>query len=334
MNRQVSAVIAAAVAAAGIGLGGCGGEKTIELRYERPAEYQIPADVRRVGIARFGGQSAEDRKWGDIASDRLAAALEVYNRKYGRYQLVERKRLKAILDEKDLQLAISDSASAVQAGKIAKVDAMIYGTAAVTTRDERLTRSTFDPLRRSMRTVPYTRRYCLAALNFTMDDINTGKTLATVSVSREFDSETDKEKSAGASMAKMMGFGGDKLPPADQVVSGLIEQCVQAFLHKISPHEVVVTETLRGGKTKAVKTGNKLAAAGDYAEALACYQQAMAARGDDHEAVFNAGVMYEVTGRFEQAEACYDRAFKMEPKEQYVFARKRVRLEGAADAKP
>ena len=96
----------------------------------------------------------------------------------------------------------------------------------------------------------------------------------------------------------------------------------------ISPHEVVVPVQLAKGKSKLVGTGNKLAVAGDYREALDCYVGAMAENPEDHGAVFNAGVMHEALGQFKQAESYYDRARKMEPKEQYIFARRRVRTEG------
>jgi hypothetical protein len=104
---------------------GCGEKEKVELRYDRPAKYEVPANVRTLGIAQFGGTTATDRQWGDIASDRLAARLDTYNNKYHRYQLVDRKRLKAILDEQDLQSAFADSSHAVQAGKLAHVDGMI-----------------------------------------------------------------------------------------------------------------------------------------------------------------------------------------------------------------
>ncbi len=306
---------------------GCGPEYKVNLRYDRPASYEIPESIRTLGIAEFGGQDSQDVEWGNIASDRLAAQLDTYNRRYDRYQLVDRKRLKAVLDEQDLQAAFSDSSQAIKAGKIANVDAMIYGSANVTTRDEQITRTTFDPLRRGMKEVHQTKRYVMAAVNFTIDDVQTSKTLATVSTLREFDSEKDGG-SGGARVMKMMGVGGGDLPAADQILSGLIDECVQEFVAKISPHQIVTTEKLRKGKSEAVKTGNKLAAAGEYAEALEVYQAAIAAAPADHEAIFNSGVVHEAMGSLADAEQCYDRAFKLKPEEQYVLARRRVRLEG------
>jgi tetratricopeptide (TPR) repeat protein len=300
----------------------------VELRYDRPAQYEIPESIRKIGIAEFGGQDAQDVEWGNMASDCLASKLDAYNKQFQRYQLVDRKRLKAILDEQDLQAAFSDSTKAVEAGKIANVDAMIYGHVHVVTRDEQATRTTFDIMNRSTRQVHYTKRYVMAAVTFTMDDVETSKTLVTLTATREFDSEKDANSSRGARLVKMVGMGGGNLPASEQILKQLIDECVQEFVAKISPHQVVESEKLCKGKSSEVETGNKLAAAGDYAEALEAYQSALKTNPDDHEVMFNCGVVSEALGKLAEAEKFYDEAFKLKPKEQYLHARRRVRLEG------
>lgn len=303
---------------------GCNPKKKIELRYERPAAVRISPAVKRLGIAEFGGKTDEDRRWGAIASDRLSAALARYNDKYKRYELVDRMRLKAILDEQDLQIAISDGAAAGRVGKLADVQAMIYGSVKATARAERDTRSVFDTARMRPKTISYTRRYCLAAVNFTMDDVSTGKTLASASTSREYDSA---KGASTLSRVKTVAGLGSNIGELDAIVVTLIDECVAEFLGKISKHEVVVIEELQRGKSEVVGTGTKLAAVGDYAEALECYQKGMKQAPEDHEVVFNIGVIYEAMGNLARAEEYYGRAVRMEPKERYIGARKRVRLE-------
>lgn len=331
-RRLTERAFLAMVAVVGlVGLAGCGPMYEVQLRYDRPALYEIPEKIRILGIAEFGGQDKEDVEWGNIASDRVAAQLDTYNKQFNRYQLVDRKRLKAVLDEQDIQAAFSDSAKAVEAGKIAHVDAMIYGSANITTRDEDFTESKFDVFSRSMKQVRRTKRYVMAAINFSIDDVETSKTLTTVSVVREFDSEKDKAKDtdAGGKMARLIGIGGGDLPATDQILSGLIDECVAEFVSKISPHQIVVREALGNGKSDPVTTGNKLASAGDYGEALKLYQTGLEMKPEDYQAVFNSGVMYEALGKFAEAEQAYDKAFKMKPEEQYIAARKRVRAETA-----
>jgi curli biogenesis system outer membrane secretion channel CsgG len=315
-------------------LAGCGEAKqAIEISYDRPAAYQIPESVRKLAIAEFGGKTEADKRWGDIASDKLASELETYNRQFHRYQLVDRKRLRAIMDERDLQLAISDTATAGKIGKLANVDAMIYGNVTVVSRDEEGTRQVFDFANRTTRTVPYTKRYCMAAVNFTMDDIVTGKTLTTVTVTREYDSEK-QNLSTGEKLTKAFGVGADKLAPVDQVLEDLVDQCVQEFVSKVSPHRIVVREKLMTGKSQSVETGNKLAAAGEYAEALGCYLQAVETKPGDDGAMFDAGLMYEAMGKLDKALEFYDRAFRVKDLEKYVLARRRVRVEAKGDESP
>ncbi len=304
---------------------GCGKKVIVKISYDRPAEYSIPSSIKRLAVAEFGAMSRTDKRWGEVATDKLASALDTYNKKYHRYELVDRKRLKAILDERDTQIMVSDTGSAVKLGKIANVQAMIYGNVNVIAHDERASRRAFDPFSQSMRTVHYTKRYCLAAVNFTMDDINSSKTIATVTVTREYDSEKDNKK--GGSFARMLGFGGDKLPPTDHVINKLIDQCMEVILKKISPHQVIVEEELARSSDKDLGTGNKLAAAGEYAEALDMYKRVIS-KGDGkkiHGALFNAGVVCEAMRKFKEAEAYYHKAVKTEPKQEYIDARKRVR---------
>ena len=175
----------------------------------------------------------------------------------------------------------------------------------------------------------------MASVNFTMDDINTSQTLATAATVRQYDSDkpAQEDQSSGkmamlSGATRAMGLGGSNTPPpADQITSDLIDACVEEFIGKISPHEVVVKEPLLKGKSEAVKTGNALAVAKDYAEALEAYQSAVKLNAEDHEAVFNSGLMYEALGKLDQAASMYDQAFKIKPEQKYVLARKRAQTE-------
>lgn len=328
MNRWKIFPAALSIAWILIGLSGCE-DKPLTIMYDRPPEYLIPQSVTRIAVAEFGGKTLSDKKFGDIAADELASQLDVLNQKYRRYQLVDRKRLRAILDEQDLQLAISDTASANQAGNIANVHAMIYGSVTVSSRDEQESRMGFDIRTRRPTRVYYTRRYCMASINFTMDDVRTSKTLAALTLTSRYDSQKD-QGAKKSQIVKAIGVsGGDELVPADQILSQLISQCVQQFVAKISPHSMVVTEKMEKGKSKIVQTGNKLARTGDYTEALESYMRAIKNSPEDDGAMFNIGLVYEARGQFDKAQEYYSKAFAIKDKEKYILARKRVRSVGA-----
>jgi tetratricopeptide (TPR) repeat protein len=89
----------------------------------------------------------------------------------------------------------------------------------------------------------------------------------------------------------------------------------------------MVTEKMETGASKIVETGNKLARAGDYDEALECYTRALQTNPDDHGAMFNAGLIHEAKGELAAAEQYYSRAFAIKDREKYVLARARVRTE-------
>ncbi|MCK5113519.1 MAG: tetratricopeptide repeat protein [Phycisphaerae bacterium] len=293
--------------------------KPIAISYYRPAQYKIPSSVKKLAIVRFGGKGRTERKYGEIASDKLASTLNAYNQRYKRFELYDRKRVSAIMDERDFQLSITDTDEAVKLGKIAKVDAMIYGTVYVVAKDERLTKQYYDWKSETTKTRSYIRRYASAAVTFTMDDIHTTKTLCTVTITNNYDSDKGQSSWMGTD---------PKLLPTDQVVDRLIQMCVDQFIPKISPHQVFVNLRFEKGKSKAVKEGNKFALEREFGDALEYYRMGLVEKPEDHGAMFNIGACYEGMGNLKKAREYYNKAIKMKPEKKYIKARRRVRLEG------
>ncbi|MDP7637694.1 MAG: CsgG/HfaB family protein [Phycisphaerae bacterium] len=324
MTKVVRTLAAVVLALSPALVVGCGKGPMVAIVYDHPAEYNIPGRIRKVAITEFGGKGGSEKKWGSIAADRLASQLDKYNKKFHRYVLYDRQRIAAILAEQDFQAAISDTGMAAKAGKIANVDAMIYGTVHVTIRQVHTTRRTFDPLSRSMRTVPHIQTHCMAAVNFTMEDVATSRTLATVSVTRDWDSDK-KKKSGGAKIGAAMGIGAGKVDNAQKIAVQLIDQCVAEILRKISPHQETVEVQLSKCKSKVGKGGHTFAKEKEYADALEMYVAAIEEKPDDHGALFNAGVMHEVMGRPDKAAQFYSLAIELKKDARYIRARSRVR---------
>lgn len=317
------AFLSVALATAVPVLTGCGSDVEIELSYVRPAKVQIPERVKRVAVGQFSGISTEDHRWAEATAEKLWSELDQWNREFKRYQLVDRNNLAKILREQDIKIMNSDTA--VQMGKLANVQAMIYGNVRVSARDDHGTKTYFDVFSQTMKTKPYTKRYCQVSVGMTMTDVDTATSFYSKEITRGFDSEKDGGSSgAGA----FFGFSSDTPPPIDQTINQLVEQVVAEFCQQISPHREVVRVPLEKGKTKSVAMGNKLAKVKEYGEALEKYKAGMAEAPEDDGAVFNAGAMYEALLDFENAFQCYDKAFKMNPdKNEYVEARRRVRQE-------
>jgi tetratricopeptide (TPR) repeat protein len=156
-----------------------------------------------------------------------------------------------------------------------------------------------------------------------MDDVQTSKTICTVSITRKYDSKDQKDKD------KYKKYG-DNL---DAITQAMVNECVTAFVDKISPHEVVVKVTLEAGESQEVKDGNNFASEGEYADAIRMYKAAVDDKPKDAGALYNMGVCYEAMGRLVEAEKCYDRALAIKPEKEFIRARRRVRVEAEGDEK-
>jgi len=139
-------------------------------------------------------------------------------------------------------MSIADTDQAVKLGRIANVDAMIYGSVYVAENVE---------VNRSSIPTPYgsipvtTRRYqSTAAINFTMDDIHTTKTICSVTVMRKYDSKDKADKKKYKKYKNNM--------PA--ITTLMIQECVAEFISKVSPHQVVISVRLEKGKSKTPRT--------------------------------------------------------------------------------
>jgi len=298
---------------------GCQDTTPIYLRYDRPAAYPIPADVRKVAVADFAA-TPPGSPWGGIAADRLVGLMDTMQKRFGRYTLVDRKHLAAVLDERDLQLAVADDADAVRLGRIAKVDAVVYGAVVTSTKDERV----LNP-----DGAPGLRRTANVQVAYHLVDVRTARVVCARAVVAGYDS---------ASPQPILAAPAGALPPVATVLGRLIDDCNQQFTALISPHFDVSTVYLQVGKTKASRDGNQFAKEGAWADAIELYRRGLREQPDDHATAYNLGLCHEATGDLAQARTWYDKAAHMHPDRKYIKARQRVdrerRLAASAGGKP
>lgn len=304
-------------------LAGCKDKgKKITIQYDRQPVYTVPQSVHKVAVVQFGAKSGTEQRWGEIATDCLASVLDEYDKRYHRFRLVDRKHMSAIMEERDFQMSIQDTDQAIAFGKIAKVDAMIYGTVYVDQEEKIEVHKVSGPYGVSIPVKSEYRR-STAAVTFTMINIQTAKTICSVTITRKYDSKgmSKEEKEKYKKVEK-------NLPAITQM---LIDECVREFVGKISPHLVVVQLQLEAGKSKLVKNGNNFAAEREYKDAIDVYLSALQEHPDDDGAMFNIGVCYEAMGMLTKAELWYNKALKINPEMEYIRARKRVRVEAEGD---
>ncbi len=296
--------------------------KDITISYDRMPKYTISDNVKKVAIVQFGAKSGTEEKWGEIASDCLASVMDEYDKKFHRFTLVDRKRLKAIMEERDFQMSVADTDQAVEFGKIAMVDAMIYGTVYIDQVERIETHEVSGPYGVKI-PVKSEYRASTAAVTFAMADVQTTKTICSVTITRKYDSKSmsKEEKKLYKNVEKNLAG----------ITQMLIDQCVREFVSKISPHEVEVQVQLEAGKTKQIKDGNNFAAEREYKDAITMYESGLAEASNDDGAMFNIGVCYEAMGQLTDAEMWYDKAIRIRPEPEYIRARKRVRVEAVGE---
>ena len=115
------------------------------------------------------------------------------------------------------------------------------------------------------------------------------------------------------------------LSPEDDVIMTLITRIVDDFVAQLMPHEVHMRIPLAKVKSKPAKTAVKLAKVGDYEEAISLFKDAIEIKPNDHGAIYDLGVMYEVTDKPELALKYYKRAYSIKDKDLYLEGILRVK---------
>ena len=300
-------------------LAGCGGT-SVYITYILPAQYDVPESVKQVAVVRFKALKRTDETYGEVAAAKLNEALI----ESGAYQVYGRRNLDKIIEEQDFRESGMALANKVRT-KLPSVDAIITGSVDAGAQYVTEPQSVYDPVSNTTRTVMVRHLIAEATLSFEMLEVNTGRVIASVGEVAKYDSHDDVGLRALAAM--MGGVPQPKLPPPNTKLKELIDQCVDRFVAKIAPHPVRFKVKLSSGKSDLVKTGNKFAKSGQWAEAAEFYRQAIAAdtAGEDHGAHFNLAVALEAQGKLKEAIAEYRKAIRIKPDKKYIQGLARVR---------
>ncbi|MCD6303396.1 MAG: hypothetical protein J7M21_00355 [Planctomycetes bacterium] len=206
--------------------------------------------------------------------------------------------------------------------------AVVDGTIAIRTRDERgrrVIRRMVLPAR-TLRDeeVPTLVRTADVQVTFRLRRRGDGESLGAADVRRSYSSATDPR------VRGELGLGRpddpDAVPPRQQVIGELLDQCAEGFVRLVSP--VVIDERVRFRRParpadaraiEAVRNGKRWA--------WESFQAAADARPNDADAQFNAALAAEITGRPAEAERYYAAAWAASGKKDLQARRglKRIR---------
>jgi hypothetical protein len=301
-----AAAVAFLVAAGGCALAagaGCG--PSARMIVMKPAEVDLKG-VRNIGVAEFAGTRGAD------VADRLVEGLV----RSGRFEVVDREHLRDLLREQRLAASgLVDEDSAVQAGNLAGVQALVFGR--VDRRNEVQRGDRWCDSKGRCHT-PYQRQArCEVAATVKVILAETGRVAATKTFSEWNQASTSAD---------------DRLPDeidVDALCDLALDRVGEDFVRALSPHPVKVAVRFKKLGDDASQRGFELAKHGQMdlaAEAfLEASQQAFDDPEDQARALFNLGLAYQYTDRFQKAEEALKAAIRLDPDKDYVAELERCR---------
>ncbi|MBN2104991.1 tetratricopeptide repeat protein [bacterium] len=318
----------------------CSSTSRVNVQVMKPAEIHLTG-VKKLAVVDFQGPG---RSGSQIATTMQSLLLQKQQ-----YDMIERDRLKQILDEQNLSMTgVVDEASAAEIGKVLGVDAMIFGE--VTTyqveRDERgvekverkegtgkyewveqkniFTGRKKKVKKEIMKTVLVDQHYKIrrgtVSINFRVVNVETGQLLAVHSDSKSYDS------------GKVIEGSGKSLKPQGQILAELSRDITRKFVNMVSIHEVTQQLFVEPGKDN-IDVGRKYAENGLWPEAVEAWKQAVQILPNESAGYYNLGVAFEIDGDYDKAEAMYKKAMALKQKKRYMQAISRIRDARADQAK-
>jgi len=300
-----------------------------KIRVLKPPDVDI-SGVQRIAVADFQGPAGAGQRLSGVLASRLVET--------GCFKVLERRKLKDLLDEHKLSmLGIVDESTASSVGRMLGVDGLIFGEVTAFKVEEETgvekvekeigtgkyriveKKNIFTGKKRKVREeikkrVLVDQRYKIlkgiVSANFRIVDVETGELLAARSISSDFN---------------MKAGGPDeiaRMPSSEEILSKLTDEVVRKFVGQITPHYVIVKRRFQKGGDRR---GIKYARSGLWKEAEEVFRSVVESSPNSAAAHYNLGIAYEAQGRLLDAEAEYKRAVELEPEEVYIKTLRHVR---------
>jgi len=311
----------------------------LQLAYVAKPAVGLPEGVKAIAFIPFsqvvqdkeGVFSAREKKMGDELTSAIAQRMDETARQFKiPLAIVDRESVAALMKEKDLADAgLAQENKALQLGKLAKAEAICFGRMDIDVHKQEGYSKTFHPvpgrhgIRLEQEPVKQIRRTITVSVTVKLVAVATGKSLVTFN-RRAMDTV---ERKPGI----LMGEDAQEiqLRPEDETIERLFNQLVDEFVGQLLPHEVRFEVKLATKpKAKLSKTALKFLQAGDYDKAIELFREGLESKPDDHEALYDLGLAYEITGKLDEARKCYDRAYGLKDKSMYFEAIQRIRPKG------
>jgi len=305
--------------------------KKVFINVTKPAQYNV-SDLKRIAVVDFNGP----QKSGEFIAQKFQDQL--WKTQY--FSILERKELQRILEEHALQMSgIVNDSTAVEFGKIIGVDGIILGD--IFSYNVEDTRGT-EKVKEKVWTGQYEKdkkgniiyekkgsgkekkkvykeemvlrrtvqRDVSVGINFRLVSVETGEIRASDSKSQSFSRKYFPHK--------------DKIPDKNQLLNQLTDQVIGSFIPLLTPHTVTVKKTFEKDNDQ-VNLGIEMAQKGLWDKAINLWEKEVGINPQNGPAVYNLGIAYEALGDLLRAEAMYEQALEIEPKDEYMDALSNIR---------
>lgn len=326
----------------------------ITIRYARPPEKEIPAEIKRVGVVIEKADDALFSEPGVVPS--LTAKFEQALINNGTYQMVDRSSLAAL--QKEMKLSFTSWADRPNREfKVQIADALLLGTITkalategvgpitVLVKERRVRPGAWrnvkvgndaqgKPIYRRERgpdevyyeTVPTTLthgRFVVVEFGVTLKFIDAQKSQAYAvwDYRNAWDSRT-----AVMWQGQHFALPPNELPNPSIKIEELLVDAVEPFMRQIAPYMVEKSVILIGG-SPASKQGIQFATNGMIDEAIQQFDIAATQEAPNDGPLYNKGVMLEAMGRYPEAFELFKQAYAMRNRAVYFEAMKRMREE-------
>jgi len=104
-----------------------------------------------------------------------------------------------------------------------------------------------------------------------------------------------------------------------------LRELVDRFVGRLYREEKVINCPMVPGRSHFDRSGREWAQRGNYEKALESFRQAIDTKPNDHAALYNAGLICEVSGQYERAQGYYLRAKGLAKRSDYTIACERIK---------
>jgi tetratricopeptide (TPR) repeat protein len=231
------------------------------------------------------------------------------------YQVIERSKLDEIMREQNFQNGSRvDDNTAVQIGKILGVDAIIMGSLSFEVKDERRQSEYVNKKTNAKTITRYLKRNVIAEARMKVLNVQTAEVLGTLAPKKIlFDEKSSTKGSVPTSAVQSVN------QMADEAFRDLATQ----LANYVAPYYEYYAFDIKKIKVSAYKDRAKDALdylkKGEIDKAYKVYKAIYDEDPYNPEVSYNMGILYEITGDFEQAYAMYNNAYMLDEDDKIFY---------------